>query len=86
MANYPVRRIADHRICRDAGKGVGTALLRFLAALAKERGCGRLEWSCLDWNEPSITFYRSLGAEPMADWTVYRLDGETLDRMAGDIL
>ena len=68
------------------GKGVGTALLRFLAALAKERGCGRLEWSCLDWNEPSITFYRSLGAEPMADWTVYRLDGETLDRMAGDIL
>ena len=68
------------------GKGVGTALLRFLAALAKERGCGRLEWSCLDWNEPSITFYRSLGAEPRADWTVYRLDGETLDRMAGDIL
>ena len=72
--------LPEHR-----GKGVGTALLRFLANLAKERGCGRLEWSCLDWNEPSITFYRSLGAEPLADWTVYRLAGETLDRMATDI-
>ena len=60
------------------GRGVGKAILKRLAALAVERGCGRLEWWCLDWNEPSIAFYRSLGAEPMSDWTVYRIAGETL--------
>ena len=60
------------------GKGYGKALLRRLAQITVERGCGRLEWSCLDWNRPSIDFYLSLGARPMADWTVYRMAGETL--------
>ena len=64
------------------GRGYGKALLRRLARIAVERGCGRLEWSCLDWNQPSIDFYRSLGAVPMSDWTVYRLTGETLNQMA----
>ena len=60
------------------GKGYGRALLKKLASIAVERGCGRLEWWCLDWNKPSIDFYLSLGAEPMSDWTVYRLAGDTL--------
>lgn len=64
------------------GRGYGKALLRRLAQITVERGCGRLEWSCLDWNQPSIDFYRSLGAVPMSDWTVYRLTGETLNNMA----
>lgn len=64
------------------GKGYGKALLKKLAAIAVERGCGRLEWWCLDWNKPSIDFYRSLGAKPMADWTVYRIDGDTLHTLA----
>lgn len=64
------------------GKGHGKALLCELARIAVERGCGRLEWWCLDWNAPSIDFYRSLGAEPMEDWTVYRIAGETLHRLA----
>jgi GNAT superfamily N-acetyltransferase len=64
------------------GKGMGKAILIWLAGLAKERKCGRLEWSCLDWNEPSIQFYRHLGAIPMEDWTVYRLSGESLDKLA----
>src|SRR5438067_1443422 len=55
------------------GKGHGKALLVALARLALERGCGRLEWAVLDWNEPAIQFYRSLGAEPLNEWTVYRL-------------
>ena len=62
--------------CR--GKGYGKALLKKLAVIAVERGCGRLEWWCLDWNKPSIAFYLSLGAEPMSDWTVYRIAGATL--------
>ena len=66
--------------CR--GKGYGKALLRELARIAVERGCGRLEWWCLDWNRPSIDFYLSLGAEPMKDWTVYRIVGETLKNLA----
>lgn len=66
--------------CR--GKGYGRAILQRLASIAVERGCGRLEWSCLDWNRPSIDFYRSLGAEPMSDWTVYRLTGDTLKNLA----
>ena len=66
------------------GKGVGKALLQRLAQITMERGCGRLEWSCLDWNKPSIDFYLSLGAMPMDQWTVYRLTGDTLRRMAGD--
>lgn len=64
------------------GKGYGKALLKKLAQIAVERGCGRLEWSCLDWNSPSIDFYRSLGAIPMDDWTTYRLTGETLKKMS----
>lgn len=64
------------------GKGYGKAILKKLAAIAVERGCGRLEWWCLDWNQPSIDFYRSLGAEPMSDWTVYRVTGDTLKQLA----
>lgn len=60
------------------GNGYGRAMIGKLAAIAVERGCGRLEWSCLDWNQPSIDFYLSLGAEPMEGWTVYRLTGDTL--------
>ena len=63
-------------------KGIGKALLQKLAQITIERGCGRLEWACLDWNRPSIDFYLSLGAAPMDQWTVYRLTGETLRRMA----
>ena len=64
------------------GKGYGKATLQRLAQIAVERGCGRLEWSCLDWNQPSIDFYLSLGAVPMEEWTVYRLSGDTLAQMA----
>lgn len=64
------------------GHGYGKALLKHLAAIAVERGCGLLEWSCLDWNTPSIAFYKSMGATPMDGWTVYRLTGETLKRAA----
>lgn len=64
------------------GKGCGKALLKKLARIAVERGCGRFEWWCLDWNRPSIDFYLSLGARPMEDWTVYRIDGDTLRELA----
>ena len=64
------------------GKGYGKALLKKLAQIALERGCGRMEWWCLDWNQPSIDFYRSLDAEPMEEWTTYRLAGKTLQKMA----
>ncbi len=64
------------------GAGVGRALLEHLARLAGERGCGRLEWAVLDWNEPAIGFYRRLGARPQDDWTVFRLSGEALARLA----
>ena len=64
------------------GKGYGKALLKELARITVERGCGRLEWSCLDWNQPSIDFYLSLGAKPMDEWTVYRVTGETLNELA----
>lgn len=64
------------------GRGYGKGLLRRLAQIALERGCGRLEWCCLDWNQPSIEFYLSLKAEPMKDWTTYRLAGRTLEAMA----
>jgi len=63
-------------------QGYGKGLLKQLAKIAVERGCGRLEWWCLDWNQPSIDFYLSLGAEPMKDWTVYRIAGETLTNLA----
>ena len=64
------------------GKGHGKALLKRLAQITLERGCGRLDWQCLDWNERSIAFYRSLGAEALDDWTGYRLSGKTLEEMA----
>lgn len=64
------------------GKGYGKGLLKTLAQIAVERGCGRLEWSCLDWNRPSIDFYLSLEAEPMDQWTVYRETGERLRKLA----
>lgn len=65
------------------GRGFGKGLLQELARIALERGCGRLEWWCLDWNRPSIDFYLSLGAEPMDEWTTYRVTGDTLIKMAG---
>ncbi len=68
---------AEYRGC-----GYGKAILKRLAQIAVERGCGRLEWACLDWNKPSIEFYLSLGAQPMSDWTVYRITGDTLIDMA----
>ncbi|MBM3832134.1 MAG: GNAT family N-acetyltransferase [Verrucomicrobia bacterium] len=64
------------------GKGVGRALLLYLARLAKERQCGRFEWAVLDWNEPATNFYKSLGATPMNEWTIFRLTGDALDRLA----
>ena len=65
-------------------RGYGKATLRELARIAVSRGCGRLEWCCLDWNQPSIDFYLSLGAKQMDEWTTYRLTGETLARFAGE--
>ena len=64
------------------GRGYGKGLLKKLSQIALERDCGRLEWACLNWNQPSIDFYLSLGAEPMTDWKVYRLTGDTLRSMA----
>lgn len=64
------------------GKGYGKQLLKKLASIAVQRKCGRLEWWCLDWNQSSIDFYLSLGAEPMSDWTVYRFSGDTLQDLA----
>ena len=66
----------------ERGSGVGRALLEHLARLAGQRGCGRLEWSVLDWNQPAIAFYRRLGARANSDWTGYRLEGEALARLA----
>ena len=65
------------------GSGLGRALLVYLARLALERGCGRLEWSVLDWNEPAIGFYRSVGAAPVDGWTGYRVTGEALEQLSG---
>jgi GNAT superfamily N-acetyltransferase len=64
------------------GKGLGRALLARIAAIAVERGCGRLEWACLDWNEPSIKFYKSHGGLPLDEWTTYRLAGRALKKLA----
>lgn len=65
------------------GRGYGKKLLQHLARLCVERNCGRLEWAVLNWNEPSIQFYKSLGAKPQDEWQVYRLTGETLRTLAG---
>lgn len=64
------------------GKGFGKALLIHLAKLAVERDCGRLEWAVLDWNEPSVNFYKGLGAVPMDEWTVFRVTGDALENLA----
>ncbi len=66
------------------GRGIGSAMLAYLARLTKERGCGRLEWSVLDWNEPAIKLYKSIGATPMDDWTTFRVTGEALDGLADE--
>lgn len=63
-------------------QGIGTAMFKELARIALARECGRMEWWCLDWNQASINFYKGLGAEAMEDWTVYRLSGDTLHRLA----
>lgn len=68
------------------GIGIGKMMLSFLAKLALERKCGRLEWWCLDWNEPSVKFYKHLGAIPMDDWTVYRVYGEELNKLANSFV
>jgi GNAT superfamily N-acetyltransferase len=64
------------------GRGHGLALLHELGRIARDRGCGRIEWHVLDWNEPSIAFYRSLGARPMEEWLLYRLTGDAMDALA----
>lgn len=69
---------------RFRGRGIGKLLLSHLAKLAVDRGCVRFEWAVLDWNEPAIEFYRSLGARPLEDWTVFRLTGEALQKLADD--
>ncbi len=71
--------IPEHR-----GGGVGRALLERLAQVAVDRGCGRLEWAVLDWNQDAIRFYERLGAKPNSDWTVYRMSGEALRALAGE--
>ena len=65
-------------------RGFGTALLCYVAGVANERRCGRLEWSVLDWNEPAINFYKKLGAVPMSEWTVFRVTGKELEKLAQD--
>ena len=69
-------------IPRLRGRGIGRVTLSFLAKLAVERGCGRLEWAVLDWNEPAIRFYERLGAQAMDEWTVFRITGEALEELA----
>ena len=64
------------------GRGYGKALLKYVARLAVERNCGRMEWICLDWNESALSIYRSMGAEPLSEWTVQRLDEQALKRFA----
>jgi GNAT superfamily N-acetyltransferase len=66
------------------GRGLGTAFFRRMARIAVDRGCGRMEWAVLDWNEPALNFYRKIGAVPMSDWTVHRLVGDGLLRLASE--
>jgi len=66
------------------GRGIGKSLLLHLVGIARQRGCGRMEWSVLDWNRPAIEFYESLGAKPQSEWTVYRLDQAALSRLKVD--
>ncbi len=77
--------LEDLFVCEDyRGQGIGKTLLKTLAKIAVSEGCGRLEWACLDWNEPSIAFYRAQGAVSMDEWTTYRLTGDALTRFAAD--
>jgi GNAT superfamily N-acetyltransferase len=66
------------------GRGIGKGLLRALAEIARDRGCARMEWSVLDWNQPAIDFYKSLGAVPKDEWTVYRLNRPEIEKLAGE--
>ncbi len=66
------------------GKGVGRALLSHLAGIARERNCGRFEWAVLDWNEPAMRFYRSLGATSVDEWVIFRMTGEAIERLANE--
>ena len=66
----------------ERGKGYGRALLVHLGRIARERGCGRMEWAVINWNEPAIKFYRALGAKPLDEWTVYRLTGDDIEALA----
>lgn len=76
--------LEDLFVAPDArGSGLGKALLSYLAGIALDRGCARFEWSVLDWNEPALAFYRAIGARPMEEWTVQRLDGDALRQLAG---
>jgi GNAT superfamily N-acetyltransferase len=68
------------------GKGIGKALLSYLGVIALERDCGRIEWSVLDWNEPSIKFYLNLGAKPLNDWTVYRITDDGIKKLANQFM
>lgn len=68
----------------ERGRGAGKLLLRHLARVAVAEGCGRFEWSVLDWNQPAIDFYQSFGAVPQSEWTIYRLHGAALERFAGE--
>ena len=69
----------------ERGKGYGKLLLKRLARIAVQRGCGRLEWACLDWNEPAIAFYKAVGAAPLDEWTTYRVTGDALLSLASRI-
>jgi GNAT superfamily N-acetyltransferase len=80
-ANLYLEDLFVDESCR--GLGLGKLMFSRLARIAVDRGCERLDWWCLDWNEPSIAFYRGMGAVPMSDWTVYRLEGEQLRKIAG---
>lgn len=83
FVGLPGLYLEDLYVKPDArGKGVGRELLRHLAKLAQRKGCWRIEWAVLNWNEPAIRFYRSVGAVPLDEWAVYRLSGEPLDRLA----
>ena len=82
---YPGIHLEDLYVMPEKrGQGAGKALLAFIAKLAVERGCKRFEWAVLDWNEPAIRFYESLDAKPQDQWTVYRLAGDALEKVAGD--
>lgn len=84
FAGKPGIYLEDLYVRADArGLGVGTALLRHVARLACERGCARFEWSVLDWNRRAIDFYETLGARPMSEWTIFRVDGQALRKLGG---